>query len=147
AVTVNSSNQAFTYTYGPRVIDGENNGLNKGFIGFGSNQSRGTLDNIKLQVVPPQTTLDETEDFNDGNANLYTGTPTTGTWAPTPADQRFSGTSTATGTAVKGLDLGAGQQAETYVTYTAQVKTGAMAGLMLDGYLVNDFKFVAIDVV
>jgi len=146
-VIVNAGNRSFSYLYGPRVVDGENQGLNKGLLGFGSDQSRGTLDNIKIQVVPPQNTLDTTEDFSDGAANLFTGT-TTGTWAVTPADGRYSGTPAAGATtATVGVDLGAHLQPESYVEFTTQVKTAQMAGLLFDQYLVNDYKFVAIDVV
>jgi hypothetical protein len=146
-VIINAGSRSFSYLYGPRVIDGENNGLNKGLLGFGSDQSRGTLDNIKIQVVPPQTTLDTTEDFNDGAANLFTGI-TTGTWTPTSADQRYVGTPTAgTTTATVGIDLGTHLQPESYVEFTTQAKTAQMAGLVFDQYSANDYKFVAIDVV
>src|SRR2546425_2027617 len=146
-VIVNASGKAFSYLYGPRVVDGENQGLNKGLLGFGSDQSRGTLDNIKIQVVPPQITLDTTEDFSDGAANLMTGT-TTGAWAVTPADGRYTGTPAAGATtATVGIDLGAHLQPGSYVDFTTQVKTAQMAGLVFDQYAVNDYKFVAIDVV
>ena len=146
-VIVNASGKAFSYLYGPRVVDGENQGLNKGLLGFGSDQSRGTLDNIKIQVVPPQITLDTTEDFSDGAANLMTGT-TTGTWGVTPADGRYTGTPAAGATtATVGVDLGAHLQPDSYVEFTTQVKTAQMAGLVFDQYAVNDYKFVAIDVV
>ncbi|HEX9505611.1 MAG TPA: hypothetical protein VGA62_06350, partial [Acidimicrobiia bacterium] len=146
-VIVNASGQSFSYLYGPRVVDGENQGLNKGLLGFGSDQSRGTLDNVKIQVVPPQITLDTTEDFNDGAANLFTGT-ITGTWAVTPADGRYTGTPAAGATtATVGIDLGAHLQPESYVEFTTQVKTAQMGGLVFDQYAANDYKFVAIDVV
>ena len=93
-VIVNAGNRSFSYLYGPRVVEGENQGLNKGLLGFGSDQSRGTLDNIKIQALPAQVTLDTTEDFSDGTANLMTtaAATTTGTWAVTPADGRYTGT-------------------------------------------------------
>jgi hypothetical protein len=152
-VIVNASGKSFSFLYGPRVVDGENQGLNKGLLGFGSNQSRGTLDNIKIQVVPPQITLDTTEDFNDGAANLMAGATaaslSSGTWAVTPADGRYTGTpATGATTAVAAIDLGTRPlQAESYIEYTTQVKTAQMAGLVFDQYALNDYKFVAIDVV
>jgi hypothetical protein len=145
-VIVNAGNKSFSYLYGPRVIGGENNGLNKGLLGFGSDQSKGTLDNIKIQVIPPQITLDTTEDFNDGAANLFTGT-TTGTWTPTSADQRYTGAPAAGATtATVGIDLGAHAQPDSYVEISTQAKTAQMAGLVFDQYAANDYKFVAIDV-
>jgi hypothetical protein len=146
-VIVNAANRSFSFLYGPRMVDGEAQGLNKGFLGFGSDQSKGTLDNIKIQVLPPQITLDTTEDFSDGAANLFTGA-TTGTWAVTPADGRYVGTPAAGATtAIVGIDLGAHLQPDSYVEFTSQVKTAQMAGLVFDQYALNDFKFVAIDVV
>jgi hypothetical protein len=151
-VIVNAAGKAFSFLYGPRVVDGENQGLNKGLLGFGSDQSRGTLDNIKIQVVPPQITLDTTEDFNDGAANLMGGTTaasqSTGTWAVTPADGRYSGTpATGATTAIAAIDLGTrAMEPGSYVEFTTQVKTAQMGGLVFDQYAVNDYKFVAIDV-
>jgi hypothetical protein len=145
-VIVNAGNKSFSYLYGPRMVNGEAQGLNKGLLGFGSDQSRGTIDNVAIQVLPPQITLDTTEDFNDGAANLFTGT-TTGTWGPTSADKRYSGTSTGTAAATKGIDLGtAPLQPESYVEFSTQAKTAQMAGLVFDQYSANDYKFVAIDV-
>ena len=42
---------------------------------------------------------------------------------------------------------GAHLQQDSYVEFTTQVKTAQMAGLVFDQYAVNDYKFVAIDVV
>ncbi|TMF57452.1 MAG: hypothetical protein E6I19_03505 [Chloroflexi bacterium] len=143
---MNAGGKSFSYLYGPRMVSGEPQGLNKGLLGFGSDQSRGTIDNVAIQVLPPQITLDTTEDFNDGAANLFTGT-TTGTWAPTSADQRYSGTSTGTAAATKGIDLGTTPlQPESYIEYSTQARTAQMAGLVFDQYSANDYKFVAIDV-
>ena len=48
-------------------------GLNKGLVGFGSDNSRGVLDNLAVQAVPPAVTLDSTEYFEDGTADQFTG--------------------------------------------------------------------------
>jgi hypothetical protein len=61
----------FTYTYQPRVIDGVSFGLNYGFVGVGSDNSRGIFDNIQVQVLPPQYTLQALETFEDGIANQF----------------------------------------------------------------------------
>ena len=39
-MTVDGKN-AFTYTFAPRIIDGDQVGLNKGMVGIGSEQRRG----------------------------------------------------------------------------------------------------------
>ena len=43
----------------PRWIDGQPYGLNMGLVGVGSNNSRGTYDNVTVQALPPQTSLRE----------------------------------------------------------------------------------------
>ena len=43
---------AFTHTFAPRILDGEPVGLNKGFVGAGSDNSRGVWDNVDVQIAP-----------------------------------------------------------------------------------------------
>ena len=64
--------QAFTHTFAPRMLDGEPVGLNKGFVGAGSDNSRGSWDNFVVQVLPPQLTLDSQTSFT-GGAGAFTG--------------------------------------------------------------------------
>src|SRR5206468_11243765 len=75
SVIVNAGSKSFSYLYGPRMVSGEPQGLNKGLLGFGSDQSRGTIENVAIQVLPPQITPDPTEDFKEGPANHLNGTP------------------------------------------------------------------------
>ena len=63
----------------PRYIDGQPYGFNMGLVGVGSNNSRGTFDNFTVQALPPQSTFENTEDFADGVADLFTG-DAAGTW-------------------------------------------------------------------
>ena len=65
----------FTHTYQPRIIDGYAFGSQLGHGGVGSDNARGAFDNIRVQVLPPQITLDRLEDFSDGVANGLTATP------------------------------------------------------------------------
>ena len=44
-----------------------------GLVGVGSNNSRGQFDNVTVQDLPPQTSFENTEDFTDGVADLFTG--------------------------------------------------------------------------
>ena len=62
-VTVNGGS-AVSYTFAPRVIDGDSYGLNKGLLGFGSDNSRGQFDNVQLRTLPAQLTLDRFENFS-----------------------------------------------------------------------------------
>jgi hypothetical protein len=157
SVTVNiDSKKSFGYMFGPRMVDGEANGLNKGMIGVGSDQARGSFDNVAIQVAQPTITLDNLEDYNDGVANLYTGA-TTGTWAIVPAtapDKDYVGTPAAgtTSIATKDADLGLtkGLSSDSYLELSTTVRTGTTslvgtAGMIFDQYASDDFKFVAID--
>ncbi|HJW50205.1 MAG TPA: hypothetical protein VJ726_12390, partial [Candidatus Limnocylindria bacterium] len=143
-VWVNAGNKSFSYNFTPRVIDGENYGLNKGLVGVGSDQSRGRLDNMAIQVVQPENTIDRTEDYNDGRANL--AGESTGTW--TVSGGRETATpAPATQLATQVIDTGAKTlQADSYLELTTNVKTAAMGGILFDYYAANDFKFVMIDV-
>ena len=46
-----------SYSFTPTVVSGYSYGLNWGLVGFGSNKSRGAMDNIAVQVVPPAATV------------------------------------------------------------------------------------------
>jgi len=132
----------FTHTYQPRIVDGVAFGLNWGMVGVGSNNSRGAFDNIRVQILPPQVTLDRLEDFNDGVADFFTG-GTTGAWSVsggrygvTPGD--------ATGFSL--LDLGPDHlKVSSYLELNGTVNAASLAGYIFDRYGDTSFKFVAID--
>ena len=145
-VIVSIGNQAFSHTFAPRVLsNGDQVALNKGMIGFGSNNSQSTLDNVSLQVLPPNLTLDRTEHFDDGTADDFTGT-TTGVWGVSSG--RYVGSSTildavAVSTAVfkpRGFD------AIDYVEIETALRTAGVGGLVFDLYSDGDYKFVALDI-
>jgi Ca2+-binding RTX toxin-like protein len=147
-VWVNAGNKSFSYNFAPRVIEGELYGLNKGLVGVGSDQSRGRLDNMAIQIVQPTNTIDRTEDYNDGIANLAGAS--TGTW--TVSGGRQTATPTTTGSdaiATQAIDLGntTSFRPDSYVELTTNVKTAAAGGLYFDSYALNDFKFAMVDVI
>ncbi|HYF16740.1 MAG TPA: calcium-binding protein, partial [Ramlibacter sp.] len=134
----------FSHTYAPRVDNGYLHGLNWGLVGVGSDNSRGTFDNIAVQVLPPKLTFEHTEDFADGVANLFTG-PTSGTWS-TDAGRYTATVSAGTGASlmhlgVDHLNVGA------LLDISAMVSTNGRAGVIFDRYADNHFKFAAIDAV
>jgi Ca2+-binding RTX toxin-like protein len=81
---VNNSN-VFSHTFAATVVDGWSYGLNWGLVGFGSNKSRGAMDNIAVQVVPPAATVTGSDDFTSGAGPMVTAVAgsATGSWAPT----------------------------------------------------------------
>ena len=139
-----NNSQFFSYTFQPRVLaDGTSVALNKGLVGFGSNNSRGVLDNLVVATVRT-VTLDTTEDFSDGLGQQLTG-PTSGTW--TVSAGRDAATAPANGTSVTTADLGTNIDSSSFVDLTSTLSSTGTGGIAFDAYATNDFKFAALDVV
>ena len=131
--------------YAPRVIDGISYGLNWGLVGFGSNDSKGLFDNITVQVLPPQITYTNTEDFSDGVADLLTA-GSAGTWAVSGG--RINGNPVTSGAAAYDLVALPGVtnlQTSSYLDVNAVVNTATRAGIVFDWYSATDYKWAAID--
>jgi hypothetical protein len=143
-VTVRLNNsEYFSYTFAPRVVDNVQYGLNKGLLGFGSDNSRGMFDNIALQILPPTLTLDRTEDFAGGAADLF-GT-TTGTWQITA--ERYEGDSTGLEAATAHVDLGKTLAYDAYLELETLAVSGTdRVGLVFDYYSDVDFKYAMVDI-
>ncbi|HET9217470.1 MAG TPA: Calx-beta domain-containing protein, partial [Terriglobia bacterium] len=135
--------QAFSFNYAPRILNGESVGLNKGFIGVGSDNARGLFDNVVVQALPPQMTLDIVEDFNDGQAQQFTGEQS-GSWAVN--QNRYVGTAGLGSIVFDTLDLGAPIGSTSVVEVQSILSTTGIGGIIFDQYSSTDFKFVALDV-
>ena len=148
-VTADGKN-AFSYTFAPRIIGGQQVALNRGLTGFGSNQAKGLFDNIALTVISPEITIDRTEFFEGGGPSARQDV--TGTW--TTVGGRLQGTTDAAGTATSliGVPVGTGYSsvpqfdATSYVQLTATLRAAGITGILFDWYSVKDYKFVGIDV-
>jgi len=138
--------QVFTHTFQPRVIDGYVYGLNYGYVGVGSDNSRGSYDNIRAQILPPQLTFDNTENFSDGVADLFTA-GTTGVWGVTGQGQSQRYTVTPSGSAAMSLlDLGPDHLNHgSYLEFSTKLNTQGRAGIVFDRYGDESFKWAAID--
>ncbi len=144
-VTVLLNNKtAFTHTFAARVLDGVAVGLNKGFVGVGSDNARGRYDNVAVQVLPPTVSLDVTETFTSGDGVFD---PATGTWSISGGSLHGTPSSVTT-PALAWADLGGRLSANAYLEITARVAVDAngFAGVAFDGYDVDDYKVVALDV-
>ena len=117
-------------------------GLNKGLIGFGSNQARGEFDNVQLRVAAPEATYDGTVDFAGATAPL--GTPTAGTW--TQGGGYYVATPTGTPALVTGRIVPQALRTTSWLQLTATLKTAGTAGIVFDYYSANDYKFAVMDV-
>jgi hypothetical protein len=140
-VTLVVDNKAsIAHTFQPRMTDGMAFGLNYGLLGVGSDSARGSYDNVKVLVLPPQITFQNTEDFGDGAAQLMPAAAASGNW------QIAGGRYTATGMATSLIDLGiGGLQLNSMLDLSASMNTQGRAGFVFDRYDGDDFKFVAID--
>ena len=132
----------FSHTFNPTVIDSWSYGLNWGLVGFGSNNARGMLDNISVQVIPPETTVVRSEDFENGTNSLLTDE------AFVINSGRFETTSggnqTSLGMAsIDGIEKLA---ASSVLKIDATFSTDGRAGFIFDQYSATDYKWVAIDV-
>jgi hypothetical protein len=142
ATLVVDNQMVFTHTFQPRVKDGYSYGLNWGLVGVGSNNSRGAFDNVVVQILPPQVTLDELEDFNDGVADRFTADPS---WSV--GNGVYSATPTGAGE-VSQIDLGIdGLKVSSYLELNTTVQTAGRAGFIFDRYGDENFKFAVLDAV
>jgi hypothetical protein len=132
----------FTHTYQPRIVGGVALALNWGMVGVGADNSRGAFDNVRVQILPPQITLDTLEDFNDGAAQLFTG-DVSGAWSVSAG--RYSGTPV-NDIGFSLLDLGPEHlKVSSYLELNGTVNATVMAGYIFDRYGDTSFKFAAID--
>ncbi|HXF83072.1 MAG TPA: hypothetical protein VNN19_10005, partial [bacterium] len=135
----------FSYAYAPRVIDGYAYGLNWGLVGVGSNNARGSFDNIRAQVLPPAWTLQHTDGFGDGVADLFTGA-SQGAWQVAGGRYAVTPPSGDEGFSLVDLGLGRGVAANSVLELSTTFTAQGLAGLIFDQYGPENFKFVAVDV-
>jgi hypothetical protein len=140
-VTVDSS-QSFGYAFAPRLIDGVPSNLNWGYVGFGSQNAKGKLDNIQVKVLERPFTLVTDEDYDDGVADLFTGARA-GEWEVVAGRYDGSGADPALSLVDLGLEKGIQANARTELSVT--LSTAATAGFVFDFYSADDFKFVLAD--
>jgi hypothetical protein len=142
ATLVVDNQMVFTHAFQARVVDGYSYGLNWGLIGVGSNNARGRFDNVRVQVLPPQLTFDETEDFEGTPALEFSGY-SSGLWS-VAGGAYTSNTSGTTGLSL--LDLGPDSLAvSSYLELTTTITTTGLSGFVFDRYDDGSFKFAAID--
>ncbi|HEX2136568.1 MAG TPA: hypothetical protein VHG30_11795, partial [Microvirga sp.] len=144
-LSVNNAS-AVSYVFQPTVVDGYKHGLNWGLVGFGSNQSRGAIDNIAVQTVPPTATVTYREDFTAGAGPMF-DTQSTGRWSV--SDGRLTAAPLASGdTALALIDLSNTTNLKTasLLELSSTFRTAGRAGFVFDFYSNTDFKFAAIDV-
>ena len=148
-VTVTADGSSLSYTFGTRTLcdpDGKNCvqvGLNKGLVGFGSNNSRGVMDNVAVSSVWTGNTVDATEYFEDGTPDQFTG-PSNGTW--TESNGRDIGTAAAGAYVLSTADYGTTIEPTSSETLDTTLNTTGSGGIAFDAYASNDFKFAVLNI-
>ena len=146
ATLVVNNKDAFSYTFDPRVDeDGFIYGLNDGMVGLGSNNSVARIDDVRVQVLPPELTLEVTDDFSDGVADLFTGTQV-GSWTFESKGNNYSYVPTVD------ADRGYATSATSLLIDSAYLlrvdttlQTDGLAGVVFDQYGPGEYKFAGID--
>ena len=146
ATLVVNNNELFSHTFEARVDGGVTYGLNAGFIGIGADNSTARIDNVVVQILPPEVTLEVIEDFSDAVEDL-TLVPDLGTWGINGT--RYDGTVAADPFAVSLIDLGLedGLETSSILDLSATLNTANRAGIVFDYVSEEQFKFAAIDAV
>lgn len=150
ATLIVKNTTSFSFTYAPTVVDGWSYGLNWGLVGFGSNNARGAMDDIAVQIVSPAATVVRSDDFATGIGPMFTPSlagSTSGTWQASAG--RYAGAPTApSDTAIHLMNFAGVTQSATssLLDMNTVLRTSGRAGFLFDRYSDADFKFAAIDV-
>ncbi|HET9216888.1 MAG TPA: matrixin family metalloprotease, partial [Terriglobia bacterium] len=146
ATLIVDNTTSFSFTYAPTIVDGWSYGLNWGLVGFGSNNSRGAMDTIAVQIVPPAATVSRTDEFFDASNTLFDGAGSGGSFVRSGG--RYVGTPSGM-EAVIGLANISGVtnlSASSILDLNAKFNTTARAGFVFDQYSETDYKWAAIDI-
>jgi hypothetical protein len=139
ATLVVDGTELFVHEFAGRVDeDGFLYALNAGMVGVGTNNAKGRLDDVAVQVLPPEITHEELEPFDGATGGIYL--PLSGDW------QVLDGSYRATGGAPAAIAAFSYDVAPpSVVQLEADVATDDLAGIVFDYYNAEDFKFAAID--
>ncbi|HLF11268.1 MAG TPA: hypothetical protein VJA26_08635, partial [Gammaproteobacteria bacterium] len=146
ATLIVDNKTSLSHVFQPTVVDGYKYGLNWGLVGFGSNKSRGAIDNIAVQVVPPMATVTYKNEFTTGAGTMF-DTQSSGSWSAA-AGWLSAAPLAGSDTALNLIDLSNVTNLKTasLLELSTTLRTAGRAGFVFDFYSNTDFKFAAIDV-
>jgi hypothetical protein len=127
-----------THTFEPRVdADGFQYFLNEGMVGIGANNAKAQIDNVVVQRIAPETTLEKTVEFTDEDPafDALFKAPLGGNWEVT--DGRYVGADS-----VDLIDMTI--HPAYLLDLSATLGTEARGGFVFDYYGPDDYKFVAL---
>ena len=132
--------QSVSYAFAPRIDSlGISHPIRDGMYGLGADNARALIDDVRLQILPPNYSYVANDDFTGAGALL---TPETGSW--TTSNGRLVGDPGA-GIALASnpiaVDANSVLQLEARLSLTG---ASAIGGIVFDQYSDTDFKFVAI---
>jgi Ca2+-binding RTX toxin-like protein len=142
ATLVVNGSEVFTHVFEARVEDSYAFGLNAGMVGLGAYNSIARIDDVKVQVLPPEITFQATDEFDPEVADLFAA-DSIGSWIVT--DGRYVGMPEI------GMDFAASTMdmlvaSASFLEIETVLQTDAIAGVFFDCYSPTDFKFAAISV-
>lgn len=137
--------EVFTHVFDPRIdADGYATGLNYGFIGIGANNSISRIDNLQVQVLPPEITYHGEADWVADS--VYFGVDqTTSGWNDVAAG--LTAQVGVDGPEISLIDLGMTQDMNinSLITLDLELNAQGQAVVVLDYYSPTDYKFVVVD--
>lgn len=141
ATLIVNNRVSLAYTFAVRTdVYGISHGLNDGMVGLGARNSTAAIDDLAVQRLAPQVTLDRTIDFSSEAPSLL-DSPLSGTWKL--GSGRYEG---AAGT-TPAVNLCALQVSPScLLDLSAKFSTTDAGGFVYDVYSVTDFKFVTVSV-
>jgi Ca2+-binding RTX toxin-like protein len=140
ATLVVDGSDVFTHVFEARVEDGYAFGLNAGMVGLGAYNSIARIDDVKVQVLPPEITFQTTDEFDTTVSDLF-AVDSTGSWGV--SDGRYMGVPEI------GMDFAASTvdlqvASASFLELETVLRTDTIAGVIFDCYSPTEFKFAAI---
>jgi Ca2+-binding RTX toxin-like protein len=143
AVTfVVNGSQSVSYAFAPRVDAlGISHPIRDGMYGLGGDNARALIDDVRLQILPPNYSYVVNDDFTAAGGLL---TPATGSW--TTSGGRLVGDPGAAGViAMAGNPVAVGANSVLQLDAKLALSgASAIGGIVFDKYSDTDFKFAAI---
>ncbi|WP_185962187.1 hypothetical protein [Palleronia caenipelagi] len=132
----------FSYDYTPQLDSrGDLIPMNAGMVGVGMDGSRGRVDNFAVQILPPDWTLDVTDDFI-AMAELPRQVQS---MAWMESSGKLIGSAGASEPAVQTVELGVGLKSSSVLEMEVDLSTAGSSGFIFDRYGPDDYKFIALD--
>jgi hypothetical protein len=137
--TLALNGQSLTYAFAPRIdVYGVSHNFNDGMVGLGAQNAKATIDNVRVQIIPPAITLTESDSFSTAPALVAAET---GTWSL--ANGRFIGQALSGHVALATGDLTVGSAY--LLQLEAKLSTSSTGGVIFDQYSADDFKWATVD--